>query len=175
MSLEFTRLQVPGLQVYEASGVLGDTYFLSLGKDTPQAEVANVIVYLEGQVALSRTEGSLSPQHVPDQVRGAGDVSVEKLIALIPAGKLRFEVVTPTFRYYCLTDPQRRPLGAFVHRLAPGDEHAFAIGRRLFVAEGSVVVQGVTYEAPLHVALESAGSTIEAVTAATIVDMELLT
>ena len=174
MSLKFTRLTVEGLRVFEARALLGDTYNIVITNDTLRQQAAAVLVYIEGQVSVSRLEGLYTPQYTPNLVRGVGDVSVEKQFDLLPAGKLQYEVITPTFSYYCLSDPQNRNLNAQVSRIAIGEVKTFSQGRRLFVASGSVRVNAQDYAAPIQFKLDTTGVMLEALTASVVIDMDLL-
>lgn len=146
--LKFTRLAVDELVAYEARGVRGDYLDVSIPQDTLVVDMLSLTVLTEGEITYTRTEGF--GLH-PEVVARAGTVSGEsELYDTILAGRLRAEVTSDTFAMYCLATVDRRPIRGQSLRLEAAQTSHVDPGLLLFVASGSITVNGtaIALQAP---------------------------
>jgi len=171
--MKFTRITLDGMTAYEATGEYGDSYVSVIKKDTKPFESASIIAYVEGFVELSRELGDRSPEYVENSLRGEGGLSCDYYVPNMPRGAIRYTVKTPTFRYYCLTDPLLRALNGKGVRIAAGASSSIPVGRRVFLAIGKVKIGTKTFTAPCQFLVKSKVASIKAVTDSVLVSMEL--
>jgi len=171
--MKFSRIALDGMIAYEATGEYGDSYVMSLLKNTKPSEFAGVIAYVEGFVEMSRELGERSPEYVENSLRGEGDLSCDYLVPNMPRGAIRYTVNTPTFRYYCLTDPLLRGLDGKGVRIAAGKSASIPVGRRVFLSMGEVKIGTKTFTAPCQFLVKTKTTSVKAVTDSVLVSMEL--
>lgn len=134
--LAFKRLDIPELEVVWGTGVRGDFMDITIGRDTPKAEMPSCIVYAEGAATVTRQEGDAD--HPVVQVE-AGQFSLDNsLYDTIKAGKLQLVVDSSNFTMYCLATPKGTPIRARSIRLGPGEAQVVDVGNLVFVAMGTV-------------------------------------
>lgn len=105
------------LRIFECSAVKDDVYYVSVGSSgLANADMSAIAVYVEGSVEGSRVSGERSPGYPDAFIRTAGDTSLEFVPTFVMPGRLRYRVLSDTFKYVCLEDPKRRPLNARVLR-----------------------------------------------------------
>ncbi len=81
----------------------------------------------------------------------AGLTNVAGMLFTQNAGQITRKVVTPKYRYYCLSDPLRRKLIAQETRLVAGQSFTVQPGYFLFVGIGAVSAVGRDRTAPAFI------------------------
>jgi hypothetical protein len=149
------RVDLSELDCFEVSGVLDDTYHIDVPEgvtnlETMRKSVANTLIYTKGtaEISFERYPGELDK-------RCAGMTTVNHKWPRPNPGRVSFRVTTPDFIYYCIKDPNNRPLVADELRLAAGESATIPAGRNVFVAIGSANVNGKKLEAPAQVLTDS--------------------
>lgn len=144
----FIRLDISGvtsvLQIREYYAERGDVHEFVFTRDTPRAEYTNLVAYIEGAVEISRSD---SPD-VIRRVESAGNTSNEYVWEMAPRGKQVHKVITDTYRYYCIADCWSRKMTSRTLRFPESGNEALTTGVLVFIAMGSVVVNGVRLTAP---------------------------
>lgn len=143
--IRFTNLKLHGLKAISVDGELGDSYVLDVREGYKRATSPHLTITAVGAVEQSA-------QHLPGKsVVAAGLTNVSGLLHPEGAGKVTRTVVTPKYRYYCLSDPGRRQMAATEVRLAAGESFTVHPGHFLFVGMGSVLAQGRDLAAPAFI------------------------
>jgi hypothetical protein len=169
MTVNTVNRSTAQLTIYEISAVQDDVWYLSLSQDTTWDQVLSVTAFVEGSANFDRSDGQRGPFYTPGAIRQAGDSNLDFPVPMMPAGRFRYTVTTPTFKYYCLLDPQNRSLQATTVRLANGATYTPAVGRRLFLAMGQITVADTSYSAPATVDIATAGTVVTVVVDGTLI------
>ena len=130
--IRFTDLKLPGLKAVSVDGREGDNLILDIRDGYVRANSPYLTITAIGAVEQSA-------QREPRVRRiEAGLTNLAGLLHPENAGRVTRTVVTPLYRYYCLSDPGRRKLAATEVRLAAGESFAVEPGYFLFVGVGAV-------------------------------------
>ena len=143
--IRFTDLRLPGLKAVSADGELGDTYIMDIKDGYDRSSSPYLTITARGAV-------DETAERLPGARRiKAGLTNVIGMLFASNAGKVTRTVVTPKYRYYCLSDPARRKLVAQEVRLAAGESFAVQPGYFLFVGVGTVLAVGRERVAPAFI------------------------
>lgn len=130
--IRFTDLKLPGLKAVSVDGELGDSYIMDIKDGYDRSNSPYLTITAKGAV-------DETAERLPGTRRiKAGLTNVAGMLFAANAGKVTRTVVTPKYRYYCLSDPARRKLVAQEVRLAPGELFTVQPGFFLFVGIGAV-------------------------------------
>lgn len=145
------RVNLNELDCFEVSGVLGDTYHIDIpdgitDTQTMRSAMANIVIYANGTVETTF-------ERYPGQrgERSAGASNIHYTWARPNPGRVSYRVTTEIFSYYCIKDKKNRPLAADDFKLTPGASAVIPPNKNLFIASGSVEVEGRKLVAPAQV------------------------
>ena len=140
--IRFTDLKLPGLKATSVDGELGDSYVMDIQDGYDRSTSPYVTLTAKGAVdeTAERVAGSRRIK--------AGLTNVGGMLFTPNAGQITRTVVTPKYRYYCLSDPARRKLEAQEVRLTSGQSFTVQPGYFLFVGIGVVSAVGKERVAP---------------------------
>lgn len=148
------RVKVRELDVFEVSGVEGDEYHVDIPSGVEdcvmlRSQVANIVIYSRGEVALTY-------ENYPGEVgrRVAGLTTIKDHWQCPNPGRVTYEVVSPSFMYYCIKDRKNRHLKAEEFRLSKGELVTIPAQKNVFVALGSIQVNDRQLTAPAQVLTE---------------------
>ena len=143
--IRFTDLKLPGLKATSMDGELGDSYVLNIkdGYDRSTSPYLNLTANGAVDESAERVAGT--------RRINAGLTNVAAMMFTPNGGRITRTVVTPKYRYYCLSDPARRKLSAQEVRLAAGESFTVQPGYFLFVGIGSVSAIGKERVAPAFI------------------------
>ena len=143
--IRFTDLKLPGLKATSVDGELGDSYVMDIQDGYDRSTSPYVTLTAKGAVDET-AERVVGTRRIK-----AGLTNVAGMLFVANAGKVTRTVVTPKYRYYCLSDPARRKLAAQEVRLAAGDAFTVQPGYFLFVGIGAVSAAGRERLAPAFI------------------------
>lgn len=145
-ALQFIPLPLTDLTIYKVAGVIGDYIEMVLPQDVAESRMAARNVFVEGAVTFTRLEGTVPAGAEVVKGRGPGETTFDpQPYEWIPAGKIRMEVITPTFRYYCINHPGKKRLNGQLLRMQAGDTVEVQPGHWLFVALGKITLNGTEH------------------------------
>ena len=143
--IRFTDLKLPGLKAISVDGQEGDSYILNIKDGYVRATSPYLTITAIG--AVDETAERLAGTR---RIK-AGLTNVAGLLHPENAGKVTRTVVTPKYRYYCLSDPGRRKLNGAEVRLRAGESFAIKPGFFLFVGIGYVLALEQERTAPAFI------------------------
>lgn len=140
--IRFTDLKLPGLKAVSVDGELGDNYVMDIKDGYNRSNSPYLTITAKGAV-------DETAERLPGTRRiKAGLTNVAGMLFASNAGRVTRTVVTPKYRYYCLSDPARRKLVALEVRLAAGESFIVQPGYFLFVGMGAAFAAGKERLAP---------------------------
>lgn len=143
--IEYSRLDIPGLDAFLGTGVLGDSYGFMTEGFTSKENFPYLTVHHIGEVeqVCSNLAGS--------QVLSSGVSSADTMLFTPGCGYVTRTVTTPAYSYFCLSDVAKRKLEATAVRLQPGEIFSVPVGHLLFLATGKLTVLGQVLTAPSYI------------------------
>ena len=143
--IRFTDLKLPGLKATSMDGELGDSYVLNIkdGYDRSTSPYLNLTAIGAVDESAERVAGT--------RRINAGLTNVAAMMFTPNGGRITRTVITPNYRYYCLSDPARRKLAAQEVRLTAGESFTVKPGYFLFVGIGAVSALARDHVAPAFI------------------------
>ena len=138
-----TKLGLPWLDGFALDGVQGDVMLLPIPAGYKRSTCPHYTIFSKGAIKQKGNAGTT--------VVNAGATSAIVLNHPLNEGDLVRTVTTPLFRYYCLSDPQKRIMEVVEVRLNSGGIFTVQPGFGLFVGKGSVLVNSVRYPDPVFI------------------------
>lgn len=159
MRIESTLRARAPLTIFELTGAQGDTLDAEQRMPAPRSAIVQVMMFVEGEVAVQRVEGTPNEDGAP-WIWRPGMITADRpgRDNVINPGTFRMTVLTPTAKYFCVTRPDRKRMNHASWKPIQGTELHLTNRAVLFVAKGTVVVRGVTYVGPITIAAASAWS-----------------
>lgn len=122
----------------------GETHEFVITRNMKPEEMTNIVVHLEGEVEISR---SATP-NIVRRIEKAGNTSNDYVWKVAPRGRMIHRVITDTYRYYCITDRLFRKMKSRTIRFDQRQLNSVGTGMLVFVAMGSIEVEGKKLDAP---------------------------
>ena len=132
------------LQIREYYSELGDVHEFVIARDMKREDMSHIVAYIEGSVEVSRSD---SPDIIR-RVESAGNTSNDYVWDIAPRGKTIHRVISDKYRYYCITDHLFRKMRSKTIRFADTHAETLTPGVLVFIAMGSVEVDGKQLNAP---------------------------
>lgn len=157
MSFIARRLDSRDIRVFECTAVKGDVYYVTVDQTGfSQADISAIAVYVEGEAEATRVSGERSPEYPEVYLRKVGDSNLDLLPSYVQPGRIKYTVLSDTYKYYCVEDPKRRPLEGVLHSLKAGETRSPKPGRTVFLALGDLADSyGNIHSAPTLLAVEN--------------------
>lgn len=145
------RVSLSELDCFEVSGELGDTYHIDIpdgvsSTQTMRSAIANIVIYFKGtaETTFERYPGERGE-------RSAGASNIHYKWTRPNPGRVSLRITSETFAYYCIKDKKNRPLVADDLKLVAGASAVISSNMNLFIASGSVQVEGKVLNAPAQI------------------------
>jgi hypothetical protein len=159
-------LKHPDFLIYECTAVKGENLDFDRKEDALVTQLRSQTIFVEGEADVTRLSGEAGTNMITKRM--AGESTYDKQpYAKIKAGKIRFNVITDTFRFFCLTPfSKKKHTGKTVR---PHAGHIFIVpkGSYLFLASGSISVDingnATPFNAPMMFNVDTQATTFTAV------------
>jgi hypothetical protein len=149
--METRKLEFDEYDCYELSFVQGEKFSYTIPDGTVdfaalRDKAASFPIHVEGEVEVTY-----------ERYPGAAMRRVPMTTALSypwtypDPGTVTMEVMTPTYRYYCVKDKRNRSIHFEELRVASGASATIPAGKNVFVVGGELTVAGQLMQAPFQV------------------------
>jgi hypothetical protein len=154
-------LNYTDLMVFEITGNEGD-YLETINKqDLTPDQISQKIIVTDGEMSHEKLTGDFANDAVLKRVAGESTFETPKY-AVYGQGTFRFIASNGFLKYYCISRRDKKKI--IGETLRPKAEETFIVekGKLLFLAKGSIKINGVEFDAPNLLMIQTDNKTFTA-------------